>query len=196
MEDALTKTHRERQRDATAEIILAAVGRCLEDVELAELTFTQVARMAGLGERTIYRYFPNKEALLDGWWRAHKARLGQDAFPDTLDELLEFPVKAFASFDEEAEIMRGAVLSPQGRAMTLARNAERQAAIRRAARAELGAEATEEMVLTVCASVQLLQSATAWLTMRDYWDLKGDQSGQISRRAIQAIFTAARNGTL
>jgi len=45
MEDALTKTHRDRQRDATAEIILDAVGRCLEDVELAELTFTQVARL-------------------------------------------------------------------------------------------------------------------------------------------------------
>ena len=196
MEDTLTKTHRERQRDATADIILAAVGRCLEDVELAELTFTQVARMAGLGERTIYRYFPNKEALLDGWWRAHKARLGQDAFPDTLTALLDFPEKAFPSFDKEAEIMRGAVLSPQGRAMTLARNDERQAAIRRAVEAELGSDATEEMVLTVCASVQLLQSATAWLTMRDYWDLKGDQSGQIARRAIQAIFTAARNGTL
>jgi AcrR family transcriptional regulator len=163
MEDTLTKTHRERQRDATAEIILAAVGRCLEDVELTELTFTQVARMAGLGERTVYRYFPNKEALLDGWWRAHKTRLGQDAFPDTI---------------------------------TVARNAERQAAIRRAVQTELGPEATEEMVLAVCASVQLLQSATAWLTMRDYWNLEGDQSGQIARRAIQAIFTAARNGTL
>jgi hypothetical protein len=80
--------------------------------------------------------------------------------------------------------------------MTLARNEERQEAIRRAVQAELGPEATEEMVLTVCASVQLLQSATAWLTMRDYWDLSGDRSGPIARRAIQAIFTAARNGTL
>ncbi len=196
MKDALTKTHRERQRDATAETILAAVGRCLEDVELAELTFTQVARMAGLGERTIYRHFPNKEVLLDNWWRAHKARLGQEAFPDSLAALLDFPVKAFPAFDTEAEIMRGAVLSPQGRAMTLSRNDERQAAIRRAVAKELGPEATEEMLLTVCASVQLLQSATAWLTMRDYWDLTGDQSGPIARRAIQAIFTAARNGTL
>ena len=196
MEEVLSKTHRERQRDVTAEIILDAVGRCLEDVELTELTFTQVARMAGLGERTIYRHFPNKEALLEGWWRAHKARLGQETFPDTLAALLDFPVKAFPAFDQEAEIMRGAVLSPQGRAMTLARNDERQAAIRRAVRAELGPEASEDLVLTVCASVQLIQSATAWLTMRDYWDLLGEQSGQIARRAIQAIFTAARNGTL
>ena len=196
MEEVLSQPHRERQRDATAEIILDAVGRCLEDVELTELTFTQVARMAGLGERTIYRHFPNKEALLEGWWRAHKARLGQEAFPDTLAALLDFPVKAFPAFDQEAEIMRGAVLSPQGRAMTLARNDERQAAIRRAVRAELGPEASEDLVLTVCASVQLIQSATAWLTMRDYWDLLGEQSGQIARRAIQAIFTAARNGTL
>jgi AcrR family transcriptional regulator len=196
MNETLTKNHRERQRDSTATIILDAVGRCLEDVELDELTFTQVARMAGLGERTVYRHFPNKEALLDGWWRAHKSRLGQEAFPNTFAALLDFPVKAFPAFDEEAEIMRGAVLSPQGRAMTLARNDERQAAIRRAVETELGPDAPEETVLAVCASVQLIQSATAWLTMRDYWNLKGDQSGQIARRAIQAIFEAARNGTL
>jgi hypothetical protein len=27
------------------------------------------------------------EALLDGWWRAHKVRIGQENFPDTLAAL-------------------------------------------------------------------------------------------------------------
>ena len=188
-----TLSHRARQRDATADLILEAVGRCLEDVELSDLTFTQVARAAGLGERTIYRHFPNKEALLDGWWRAHKARIGQESFPDTLAALLNFPPRAFPAFDEDAEIIKGTILSPQGRAMTLARNDARQAAIRTAVSAEIS-DLSEEKVLEICAIVQLLQSATAWLTMRDYWGLSGTQSGQAASRAIQAIIHSARSG--
>lgn len=190
------KTHRDRQRNATAELIVEAVGQCLENVELTELTFAQVAEKAGLGERTVYRHFPNKDALLDGWWRAHKAKLEQDQFPDTFEALQTFPLRAFPTFDSEAEVMRGAVLSPQGRAMTLARNADRKAAIRRAVVGELGPDVDDDTIQTVCASVQLLQSATAWLTMRDYWDLAGDQSGRIAQRAIRAIFDAARQGRL
>ena len=193
MNAGATLSHRARQRDATTDLILEAVGRCLEDVELSDLTFTQVARAAGLGERTIYRHFPNKEALLDGWWRAHKARIGQEAFPDTLAALVQFPLRAFPAFDEEAEIIKGTILSPQGRAMTLARNDARQAAIRKAVSAEIS-DLSEEKLLEICAIVQLLQSATAWLTMRDYWGLSGTQSGQAASRAIAAIIQAARSG--
>jgi AcrR family transcriptional regulator len=193
MNSEATLSHRARQRDATADLILEAVGRCLEDVELSDLTFTQVARAAGLGERTIYRHFPNKEALLDGWWRAHKARIGQESFPDTLAALVQFPLRAFPAFDEEAEIIKGTILSPQGRAMTLARNDARQAAIRKAVKAEVG-DLDEEKLREICAIVQLLQSATAWLTMRDYWGLSGTQSGQAASRAIQAIIQSARSG--
>lgn len=53
MNAGATLSHRARQRDATTDLILEAVGRCLQDVEQSDLTFTQVARAAGVGERTI-----------------------------------------------------------------------------------------------------------------------------------------------
>jgi AcrR family transcriptional regulator len=149
--------------------------------------------VSGASERTVYRYFPTKQALLDAWWASHKNRIGQEHFPDTAEALAAFPLKAFPAFDSEAQVIRGAVLSAQGRAMTLARNHERQTAIRTAVVTEVG-DRPEGEIVAICAVVQLLQSATAWLTMRDYWNLDGHTSAKAAHQAINAIFKSARGG--
>jgi glycosyltransferase involved in cell wall biosynthesis len=59
---------RDRQKAATREQILRAVARQLEAGQLEELSFADVAAEAGLGERTVYRHFPTKEALLGAFW--------------------------------------------------------------------------------------------------------------------------------
>src|SRR5512140_1546419 len=65
---APTPGPRERQREETREQILRAVGRQLETAPLEDLNFAEVAKDAGLGERTVYRHFPTKEALLGAFW--------------------------------------------------------------------------------------------------------------------------------
>jgi glycosyltransferase involved in cell wall biosynthesis len=59
---------RERQREETRAQILRAVGRQLETRSLEDLSFAEIARDAGVGERTVYRHFPTKEALLGAFW--------------------------------------------------------------------------------------------------------------------------------
>ena len=59
---------RDRQREETREQILRAVGRQLESGPLEDLSFAEIAKDAGVGERTVYRYFPTKEALLGAFW--------------------------------------------------------------------------------------------------------------------------------
>ena len=59
---------RDRQKAATREQILRAVARQLEAGALEDLSFAEVAAEAGLGERTVYRHFPTKEALLGAFW--------------------------------------------------------------------------------------------------------------------------------
>src|ERR1700754_1140849 len=59
---------RDRQREETREQILRAVARQLEAGEMEDLSFAEVAKEAGVGERTVYRHFPTKEALLGAFW--------------------------------------------------------------------------------------------------------------------------------
>ena len=59
---------RVRQRLETREQILRAVGHQLEKRSLEDLSFAEITADAGVGERTIYRHFPTKEALLGAFW--------------------------------------------------------------------------------------------------------------------------------
>ncbi len=69
MKPPMPPSLRDRQRAETREQILRAVGRQMEAGQsLEDLSFADVARDAGLGERTVYRYFPTKEALLGAFW--------------------------------------------------------------------------------------------------------------------------------
>ncbi len=65
---ATTPNLRDRQREETREQILRAVARQLETRSLEDLGFAEIAKEAGLGERTVYRHFPTKEALLGSFW--------------------------------------------------------------------------------------------------------------------------------
>ena len=59
---------RDQQREETREQILRAVGHQLEQGPLEDLSFAEIAKDAHVGERTVYRYFPTKEALLGAFW--------------------------------------------------------------------------------------------------------------------------------
>lgn len=182
---------RDRQKSATQELILEAVGRCMQDRGLEELSFADVAAEAGVGLRTVYRYYPTKDALLDAFWSWLHASLGIDAFPETMKDLVALPARVFPMFDAQEPVIRGMMASRQGRDVRLRVNDKRQAAIRKSVLD--GAGPIPEPELTrICAAVQLLYSATAWFTMKDYWSLSGEEAGQASGEAIQALIDNAR----
>ena len=59
---------RDRQKAETHDQILNAVGRKLESGALEDISFAEIAEEAGVGERTVYRHFPTREALLGAFW--------------------------------------------------------------------------------------------------------------------------------
>ena len=71
MNDAIRPpgTARDQQMEANREAVMRAVARRLESgAALEEVSFAELANEAGVGERTVYRYFPTREALLGAFW--------------------------------------------------------------------------------------------------------------------------------
>jgi AcrR family transcriptional regulator len=182
---------RERQKASTAELILEAVSRCLKDIRLDDLSFARVAEEAGIAERTIYRHFATKEALLDAWWKYLQDSIRQGPYPETAAALIAAGPRVFSEFDKQGEWFRASLISPQGREIAARANDDRVAAFRKAVRDGAG-ELPEPEFTRLCAAVQALYSAGTWLTMREVWGLKGKESGRAVAEAIEVLLKQAR----
>ena len=62
-------THRREVRDA----ILAATASLVEANGLQSVTMSQIAEDTGIGRATLYKYFPDVEAILVAWHERHVA---------------------------------------------------------------------------------------------------------------------------
>jgi AcrR family transcriptional regulator len=182
---------RERHKASTIETILAAVSRCLRDTALVDLTYARLAAEANVGERTIYRYFPTKQGLLEHWWKYFQKSIGQGPYPETAADLIAAPRTVYPQFDRQAELIRGTILSEQGRQIVQQTNPARRDAFRRAVLDGVG-KLPEAELTRLCAQVQVLYSAAAWMTMHDVWELSGEESGLAAAEAIGVLLREAR----
>lgn len=185
-------TFHERHRFATREAILDAVERRLEEDGLDELTFLQVAQEAGVSDRTVYRHFPTREALLDAFWVRVQQTLGLEAATRSWADYLATRPAAFAGMDRRERMMRAVMSSEQARTARLRLNPDRQAGIRRVV-AEAVGDLPEPAFTELCALAHLLGSAPAWQTLRDHWGLDGAEAGRVVSRAIATLAAAAKS---
>jgi glycosyltransferase involved in cell wall biosynthesis len=70
------------QSAATREMILQAVRRRLDAGGLEDFAFADIAQDARITERTVYRYFPTREALLGAFWTWMQTHATEDGAPD------------------------------------------------------------------------------------------------------------------
>jgi AcrR family transcriptional regulator len=184
--------------DARAELvrtrILEGVAQVLQRGEA--WTFASVAKEAGVPERTLYRYFPTREALLEGIFEWANARLGFQGEPPTDAAALAALVRrCFPGFDTLAPVVRELLLAPEGRLARLRQKPARQrsslALVQREAPG-LGAADTRRLASVL----QLLGQAGTWQSLRDYWDMDGAQAAEASVLAIQLLLDGARARTV
>lgn len=181
---------RARQKDDTRQMLLAAAGRVVTRDGLEGLSFAALAKEAGVQERTAYRHFANKDALLTALWEWVNRQADIPGFARTRAELLSMPPVAYAGFDRQEGLMRALLSSPQGREFRLRVNDERQATLR-GVLSDLLPHLTAEQGQHLLATIQLLYSATAWMTMKDYWGLEGKAAGDASVWAIKTLLDEA-----
>src|SRR5437588_10678953 len=130
-------TLREQHAQATRQRILAAVADLIEDGDAEELTVPAVAEASGVSLRTIYRYYPTREQLLEAAGRWIGDELLKHPYPRDLDEVADLYEAGSRDFDERPGLVRALALSQLGRHVRGYRRRERLEAIGRSLRAEL-----------------------------------------------------------
>jgi AcrR family transcriptional regulator len=193
-----------RNRQATREKVLAAVGRLLAREGFAGLGVNSVAREAGVDKVLIYRYFGGIEALLETWGRSITFSAAAAATevppPSTPGDRAAAFLRAFSrdvrTHPEALEVMRWELVEEN--ALT-----RRLAEVREAAGFEdlralaIGSEQAEAVDLPAVAAVLTAgllhlalraRSVPAWLGIplrtEDGWKRLDDAAAILARRTL------------
>jgi len=177
---------RDRYKAETRERILDAAIEELSVSDLEDLRVAAVAARAGVTERTVFRHFPTREALIAAVWPRMQARVRSPGFPRTADALVASPLHLFPAFDGEAGLVRASAFSSAGREIRRAADPERRAAFRAAVK-DAFPDLAEPDLTRLAAILQLINSAYAWAVLREHWDLDGEEAGRAASEAIAVL---------
>jgi AcrR family transcriptional regulator len=181
-----TRSLREQNAAATRERILSAVAGLIERGDVDELTVPDVAEASGVSLRTIYRYYPSRDELLEATGRWIGNELMRHPYPRTLDEVAETYRVGVGEFAQRPGLVRALALSQLGRKVRGYRRRERLAAIRKALRAEIP-DLTEEELRRAEAVLAYLHNMLAFTTMREENHLSPDEIGEAVAWAIRTL---------
>ena len=182
---------RERQRRATREQIIDAVHDVLTEEHPATLSMPRVAARAGMSLRTLYRYFPSKEALVDA--ASETFAVSPDAVGGHIgvDNLEEYLRTSWAGFNESVAAVRAQHLTPAGRALREARLPRSRAGARRALLDEGVSLPDDQLDLLVDLVIAMISSAM-FLEMVDRLGHPDDRAAHATAWAIAAVIDRAK----
>ena len=177
---------RRQQADQTRERILVAgvdLVRGFDSWDWSALTFRAVAQRAGVGERTVYRHFPNERELRD----AIMVRLGQEAGVDyerlTLADVGEVAGRMFRSLGSFA--VSNVTSPPDDPTFVAVDQDRRQALLRAVAEAKPGL--SEHQQLTMAAALDVLWGVPSYDRLVSAWGMSPDAAMGVLAWAIDRL---------
>lgn len=182
---------RDQRRAATRETILRAMAEIVAHDGVAELAVQQVADRAGVTHRTVYRHFPDRQALLDAlgaWVRERLSHELDEHAVGNASQLLDRVPWVFTSFDA-----LGAPAVAMARLAVATGSATPQHRDRSALFDELLAPHLESFddPEAVFAVLRHLLSALTWWVLGDEFGLDGERAGQAVATVMRAVLAEA-----
>jgi AcrR family transcriptional regulator len=179
---------RQRQKDATREIILRAAADVVASRGIHAFTVQEVADRAGVSHRSVYRYFPTREALVEGLYgfAEQLALPWANRLTPVLEDVPVLAINPFELFDREANLIRASVMArlttgyqPRAR---IQRTKSFEAGVRRLAKNLDPAEFRRTFAV-----LRLLVSSNAWLVFREDFGLRGEEMAEAVSWAVRVL---------
>ena len=186
---------RDNQAQRTRDLILDALTELLSDQPADQIATREIAERAGVSQPTVYRYFPDRQALLEGLSDrvATAIAAGGYAQLNSLDDIAANAARDLAFTDEHAVAATAeAVLNADPRRLSRASRA-RSAALRRTV-AESFPDLDERDHNRITALLRSIYSVQTWLRMREEFGIPGTESGPIVAWAIDTVVKEVRAG--
>jgi AcrR family transcriptional regulator len=185
-----TVTLREKQAAATREQILdQAYGLLVHDPD-QPFSHEAIAARAGVGARTVYRYFPAQSDLYEALWLRVRKQAGT-IFPSLEAQILpQIPI-LFGGFDCNEMVIRAVLESPAGHRIRERGAPEGRAAFSQSL-AQLTAGMSGAQKRRVVAIFLAIYSAPFWDLLRRRGGLSGAEAIAAAEWAMSALIQALR----
>jgi AcrR family transcriptional regulator len=180
---------RTAQKDRTRYRILDALATQMAQGSFDSLSMEQIAAAAGVGPATLYRYFPNREALLDSLSGHFNYVMGEIPYPASPEEVVQVIERAFPAFDQNPALVKAFLISQLGRSARSRGRARRIQAIRSALE-EITNGLGEPRRTEVVAVIAHLSSLQTWLTMTEEFGLTGAEVGEAVTWAMKTLLAS------
>lgn len=187
---------RRAQADQTRGLIIDALVDLLADKPSDEISTRDIARRAGVAERTVYRHFPDRRGLHDALserFRDEDGPVMDDA--DDLDDLADLIAAVHATFEANRRETTAAVLLNADPRRLSGETEERTAQwVQRTARSF--PDLDERQCLGVAAITRTIGSSQMWLRLREEFGIGNGESGELVAWAMRALIDETRRGNV
>lgn len=183
-----TQDLRRRRAEVSRQAIREAVAALLLEDHPANLSVPAVAARAGVSVRTVYRYFPTKQDLLDDVAEVEQRRA--DAMVDGRQDMFERPDQylhaLWSDFENNVEAIRAQHLSPLGADLRALRLQKLKAEVQiRLEKSFPDADPDDRRDLGDL--VMMVTSSTAFLELHDRMGHSGPDAARIAWWAAEAL---------
>ncbi len=186
-------TLRQQQSEQTRERILESLLTIASDSSVRELSIPRLAKLAGVSQPTVYRHFPNREALFQGFEDFLKERTPFSAFPADPASWPEHIRSVFVHFDANEDWVRASLREGWGADFRRQRRQRRLQTMRQRldeAFPDLPPLKRQQLF----GVLQLVGSSEGWLSLKDNAGLDGAQAGEAVAWALKLLLESARSG--
>jgi AcrR family transcriptional regulator len=188
-----TGSLRNQHAELTRDLIFQALTRLVLDEGIYDFSIQQVADVAGVSHRTVYRYFSNREELLDGLaeWLERQMPKGLDSYQP--EEIAEAIGDSHAVFAQQPDRVNALALMARAGKVRLKQRKQHTRTVQRMMTTVTG-HLEEEDAHAVAVLIRALAGSDMWCRLTSEYGMEGQQVTRVVVWAVTTLVDALKAG--